>query len=73
MTGTFEMSMMGELKFFLGLQVNQLPSDIFIHQTNYTETLLRKFKFTNAKPAPTPMATTTKLSSSDEEEPADQT
>ncbi|CAN1345666.1 Retrovirus-related Pol polyprotein from transposon TNT 1-94 [Linum perenne] len=73
MATTFEMSLMGELKFFLGLQVDQTESGIFIHQTKYTTDLLSRFNFSSAKPAATPMATTTKLSAIDSEESTDNT
>ncbi|CAN1339431.1 Retrovirus-related Pol polyprotein from transposon TNT 1-94 [Linum perenne] len=73
MTTSFEMSMMGELKFFLGLQIQQLPSGIFIHQAKYTQALLTKFNFDKAKHATTPMATTTKLSSDESSETTDPT
>ena len=36
----FEMSSMGEMQFFLGLQVDQLESGIFIHQTKYVADIL---------------------------------
>ena len=49
------MSMMGELKFFLGLQVKQTKDGIFIHQQKYTKELLKKFKMENSKPMKTPM------------------
>ena len=55
MQGEFEMSMMGELKFFLGLQVKQTKDGIFIHQQKYTKELLKKFKMENSKPMKTPM------------------
>lgn len=42
MKGEFEMSMMGELKFFLGLQIKQLDEKIFIHQHKYIKELLEK-------------------------------
>ncbi|CAN1335388.1 Retrovirus-related Pol polyprotein from transposon TNT 1-94 [Linum perenne] len=61
MTNSFEMSMMGQLQFFLGLQVFQCRQGIFIHQMKYIKSLLDKFDFNNMKPASTPMATTTKL------------
>ena len=41
--------MMGELKFFLGLQVKQIDEGIYIHQTKYVKELLKKFKMDNAK------------------------
>ncbi|KAK6139122.1 hypothetical protein DH2020_027135 [Rehmannia glutinosa] len=43
MQGKFEMSMMGELTFFLGLQVKQLKDGTFISQTKYTRDLIKKF------------------------------
>ncbi|GJU58489.1 retrovirus-related pol polyprotein from transposon TNT 1-94 [Tanacetum coccineum] len=42
MKNNFEMSMMGELKFFLGLQVHQSPCSIFISQSQYAIELLKK-------------------------------
>nr|GFA87278.1 copia protein [Tanacetum cinerariifolium] len=43
MKSRFEMSMMGEMTFFLGLQVNQFPSGIFINQSNYVNEILKKY------------------------------
>ena len=45
----FKMSMMGELKLFLGLQIKQTNNGIYIHQTKYVKELLKKFKLENAK------------------------
>ena len=45
----FEMSMMGEMKFFLGLQIKQTPQGIYIHQTKYVKELLKKFNMSDAK------------------------
>jgi hypothetical protein len=56
MTKRFEMSMMGELKFFLGFQIKQLKNGTFLCQTKYTSDMLKKFDMTNAKPIKTPMA-----------------
>jgi hypothetical protein len=53
----FEMSMMGELTYFLGFQVKQLKDDTFISQTKYTQDLLKRFGMKDAKPAKTPMGT----------------
>jgi hypothetical protein len=53
MTDRFEMSMMGELKFFLGFQLKQLKNDKFISQTKYTYDLLKKFAMDKAKPIKT--------------------
>nr|GEY43068.1 retrovirus-related Pol polyprotein from transposon TNT 1-94 [Tanacetum cinerariifolium] len=43
MKSRFEMSMMGEMTFFLGLQVNQSPCGIFINQSNYVLEILKKY------------------------------
>jgi hypothetical protein len=53
----FEMSMMGELNFFLGFQVKQLKEGTFLCQTKYTHDILKKFNMENAKPIKTPMGT----------------
>jgi hypothetical protein len=45
-----QMSMMGELTFFLGIQVKQMKQDTFVHQAKYIKDLIRKFAMTNAKP-----------------------
>ena len=55
MTKRFEMSMMGELKFFLGFQIKQLKEGTFLCQTKYTQDILKKFGMENAH-AKTPMA-----------------
>jgi hypothetical protein len=57
----FEMSMLGELSFFLGLQVNQTENGIFISQTKYIKELLNKFQMEDNKPVSTPMVTRCKL------------
>ncbi|KAI4365385.1 hypothetical protein MLD38_021374 [Melastoma candidum] len=57
MKGEFEMSMMGELTFFLGLQIRQTSEGTFIHQEKYTKQLLKKYELTNSKHLSTPMST----------------
>ena len=54
MMNRFKMSMMGELKFFLGFQIKQLKDGMFISQTNYTNDMLKKFDMDKAKPIKTP-------------------
>ena len=49
MQTVFEMSMIRELKFFLGLQIKQRPKGIYIHQTKYVKELLKKFNINDAK------------------------
>ncbi|GKE59833.1 uncharacterized mitochondrial protein-like protein, partial [Tanacetum coccineum] len=53
----FQMSSMGELTFFLGLQVQQKKDDIFISQDKYVVKILKKFGFTEVKTASTQMET----------------
>ncbi|KAI3759044.1 hypothetical protein L6452_06617 [Arctium lappa] len=53
----FKMSSMGELTFFLGLQVQQKSDGIFISQSKYVQDILTKFGFSDSKPASTPMET----------------
>jgi len=57
----FEMSMMGELNYFLGIQIKQRSDEIFINQVKYTRELIKRFGLEDAKLSKTPMATTTKL------------
>jgi hypothetical protein len=57
MTDRFEMSMMGELKYFLRFQIKQLEDGTFISQIKYTHNLLKKFGMDKAKPIKTPMGT----------------
>jgi hypothetical protein len=57
----FEMSMMGELKYFLGLQIKILQEGTFICQTKYIQDILKKFGMKNAKPIKTPMRTNGRL------------
>jgi hypothetical protein len=58
MSREFEMSMMGELQYFLGLQIKQVKDGTFVHQTKYTKDMLRKFQMQDVKPMSTPMGST---------------
>ncbi|GJU94800.1 putative ribonuclease H-like domain-containing protein [Tanacetum coccineum] len=51
----FQMSSMGELTFFLGLQVQQKEDGIFISQDKYVDEIFKKFNYTNVKSASTPI------------------
>ncbi|CAN0838933.1 Retrovirus-related Pol polyprotein from transposon TNT 1-94 [Linum grandiflorum] len=73
MTNTFEMSMMGELQYFLGLQVVQTPQGIFLHQTKYVHNMLDKFGLQQCKPYSTPMSVHSKLAKDDTGVPVDET
>ncbi|GJR61513.1 retrovirus-related pol polyprotein from transposon TNT 1-94 [Tanacetum coccineum] len=57
MHNKFEMSMMGELKFFLGIQIHQSPRGIFINQAKYAQEILKKHGMTSCDSVGTPMAT----------------
>ncbi|GJY63481.1 retrovirus-related pol polyprotein from transposon TNT 1-94 [Tanacetum coccineum] len=69
----FEMSMMGELNFFLGLQIKQLEDGIFFNQSKYVKEMLKKFGLTDSKPIKTPMSSETKLTRDEDGEPIDDT
>jgi hypothetical protein len=72
MSREFEMSMMGELTFILGLQIKQTREGTFVHQGKYTKDVLKKFDMGEAKPLSTPMSTTMALDEDKKEEVADQ-
>nr|GEW79013.1 copia protein [Tanacetum cinerariifolium] len=57
MHSKFEMSMTGELKFFLGIQIYQSPHGIFINQAKYAQEILIKHGMTSCDSVGTPMAT----------------
>ncbi|GKB86997.1 retrovirus-related pol polyprotein from transposon TNT 1-94 [Tanacetum coccineum] len=69
----FEMSMMGELNFFLGLQIKQLEDGIFFNQSKYVKEMLEKFSLEDSKPIKTPMSSETKLTRDEDGEPIDET
>jgi hypothetical protein len=66
------MSMMGELTFFLGIQVKQTKQDIFVHQVKYTNDLMKKFNMAELKPVSTPMSSVLSLGPDKDGEPVDQ-
>ncbi|GKA67129.1 retrovirus-related pol polyprotein from transposon TNT 1-94 [Tanacetum coccineum] len=57
MHSRFEMSLMGEMKFFLGLQIHQSPKGIFINQAKYALEILKKHNMDNCHSIGTPLAT----------------
>jgi hypothetical protein len=61
MESEFQMSMMVELTFFLGIQVKQTKQGTFIHQAKYTKDLMKKFNMAELKPLSTPISTATAL------------
>jgi hypothetical protein len=68
----FQMSMMGELTFFLGIQVKQMKQCTFIHQAKYTKDLMKKFNMADLKIVSTPMSMATSLDLDKNGEAADQ-
>ena len=62
------MSLLGELTYFLGLQVQQKTDGIFLSQTKYFKHILKKYGMEDAKSVCTPMVTGCILSANDESE-----
>jgi hypothetical protein len=71
MSREFEMNMMGELQFFLGLQIKQSKEGTCVHQAKYTKDIVRKFKMVDSKDMTTPMSTTIALDADEEGEHVD--
>ncbi|KAK2966974.1 hypothetical protein RJ640_009544 [Escallonia rubra] len=67
----FEMSMMGELTFFLGLQIKQSKDGIFINQAKYTKELLKRFDVEASNAFDTPMSSSLKLDKDEKGKDAD--
>jgi hypothetical protein len=72
MHNEFEMSLLGELSFFLGLQICQRNQGIFISQTKYIREMLKRFGMEDCKPIITPMQTSCKLRKYDDSKSTDQ-
>jgi hypothetical protein len=72
MSREFEMIMMGELQFLLGLQIKQSKEGTFVYQAKYTMDIVRKFKMVDSKAMATPMSMTTTLDADEEGEHVDQ-
>ena len=62
----FEMSMFGEIKFFVGLQVCQMKFGIFITQSKYIKEILKTFGIEDSRPVSIPMPTRHRLSKVDD-------
>jgi hypothetical protein len=69
MESEFQMSMMGELTFFLGIQVKK---GTFMHQAKYMKDLMKKFNMAKLKPVSTPMSSTASLGPDEDGEAMDQ-
>ncbi|WVZ93313.1 LOW QUALITY PROTEIN: hypothetical protein U9M48_039301 [Paspalum notatum var. saurae] len=72
MSREFEMSLMGELQFFLGLQIKQGLEGTFVYQAKYTRDILKKFNIGDSKPMTTPMSTNKALDVDEDGEAVDQ-
>jgi hypothetical protein len=55
------MSMMGELTFFLCIQVKQTKQATFVHQAKYKKDLMKKFNMAELKAVSTPMSSAVSL------------
>nr|GEV09135.1 retrovirus-related Pol polyprotein from transposon TNT 1-94 [Tanacetum cinerariifolium] len=73
MKSHFKMSMIGEMTFFLGLQVNQSPCGIFINQSNYMSEILKKYEMESCDLVGTPMEIKNKLNLDQNGTPVDAT
>jgi hypothetical protein len=72
MESEFQMSMMGELTFFLGIQVKQTKQGTFVHQAKYTKDLMKKFNMAELKPVSTLMSFAASLGPDEDGEVVDQ-
>jgi hypothetical protein len=72
MENEFQMSMMRELTFFLGIQVKQMKEGIFIYQVKYMKILIKKFNMAELKPVSTLMSTAVVLDPDENGEVIDQ-
>ncbi|MCV5002872.1 reverse transcriptase domain-containing protein, partial [Escherichia coli] len=73
MTREFEMTDIGLMAYYLGIEVKQKEEGIFISQESYAKEILKKFKMDNCKPISTPIECGIKLSKDDEAEKMDPT
>jgi hypothetical protein len=72
MESEFQMSMMGELTFFLGIQVKQMKQGTFVDQVKYTKDLMKKFNMAELKPVSTPMSSAISLGPDEDGEAVNQ-
>ncbi|GJT37521.1 retrovirus-related pol polyprotein from transposon TNT 1-94 [Tanacetum coccineum] len=73
MTTKFKMSMMGQMSFFLGLQISQSPRGIFINQSKYASEIVKKYGLNTTDSVDTPMIETKKLDEDLQGKPVDAT
>ena len=61
----FQMSDLGEMAYFLGMEISQMQQGIFICQQKYAVEILKKFDMQNCKPISTPLVQNAKLTKND--------
>jgi hypothetical protein len=71
MQNEFEISLLRELYFFMGLQIRQINQGIFISQTKYIIEMLNRFGVEDCKPVTTPMKMSSKLRKYDDSKSTD--
>jgi hypothetical protein len=72
MKSEIQMSMVGELTFFLGIQVKQTKKGTFVHQAKYTKDLMKKFNMAELKPVSTLMSSAASFGPDEDGEAVDQ-
>jgi hypothetical protein len=72
MESEFQMSMMGELTFFLCIQVKQTKQGTFVHQAKYRKDIMKKFNIADVKPVSTSMSSAASLGLNEDGEAMDQ-
>ena len=72
MQSEFQMSMMGELNYFLGLKIKQTNDGIFVNQAKYCKELIKRFRMENSKHLATPMSTGCYLDKDESDQPIDE-
>ncbi|GKC28260.1 retrovirus-related pol polyprotein from transposon TNT 1-94 [Tanacetum coccineum] len=73
MATKFKMSMMGQLSFFLGLQISQSPRGIFLNQSKYASEIIKKYGLLTSDSVDTPMVEKNKLDEDLQGTPVDAT
>jgi isopentenyldiphosphate isomerase len=72
MENEFQMSMIGELTFFLGIQVKKTKQGTFVHQAKYMKDVMKRFNMAELKPVSTLMSTAMSLGPDEDGETVDQ-
>jgi hypothetical protein len=72
MESEYQMSMMGELTFFLGIHVKQMKQGTFVYQAKYTNDLMKKFNIVELKPVSTLMSSVASLGPDEDGKAVDQ-